>query len=700
MIYKRGDILLNKYRLDTLVGQGAFAQVWKATHLELNITRALKILRRETPGVSSVDFDDFQKRFRLEAQIGAKVDHPNLVRVHDFEQSGDTLILVMEYAPNGNLSSRISRSQNGGNTISIERAIQITLEVAQGLSALHAHDIVHRDLKPSNIVFGKDEVVKITDFGLAQMPGGPGFRSQMSRPALHPGTPGYMSPEQASTHGYLHPSSDIYSLGLILFEMLTGRNYNNVKPGITAASLRSDVPVWLDRLLSQMLNPDPQKRPWDGEAIVSHILDERNRKQTTHSSLQQFYKNAKRPIILLGILLTLALAVSVIYTLLVPDKPLSKLIPTITSVTDLDSQLATPSLTYTQLPVNATPVINLDEPTKTLAFPSTQLYLSPTPYLTSTDTPKPTNTNTLPIPVILPTYTPSPTITRTLPPPVIPPTNTPSPTPTSTQTRNIQGIAFVTNRDGNEEIYWMAADGSMQENLTNNRATDGHPSWSPDGSRLAFHSDRQDGDFEIYSMSVNGSELRRLTNSPGWDGQPEWSPNGRYIAFESARNGAFEVFIMNSDGSNTYLIPNSTNGGYPTWSPDGSQIAFSMIRDDNRDIYICNLDGGNLRRLTDNTAEDWMPRWSPDGSYIIYSSNINGNFDLFRINVDGSNLKQLTFGSSNEWWPVSWSSSREQIAYTVDTYGSWDIFFMSSSGQELLRLTDSSANDLWPACQP
>ena len=104
MTYNQGDILLNKYRIEALIGQGAFAQVYHATHLALNAPRALKILRRDAPGVGSSEFTDFHARFQLEAQLGAKLDHPNIIRVYDFEQDGETLILTMEYAEGGSLN--------------------------------------------------------------------------------------------------------------------------------------------------------------------------------------------------------------------------------------------------------------------------------------------------------------------------------------------------------------------------------------------------------------------------------------------------------------------------------------------------------------------------------------------------------------------------------------------------------------------
>lgn len=269
MSYNSGDIILNKYRIESLIGQGAFAEVYHATHLALNAPRALKILRKDAPGVGSTEYSDFHARFKLEAQLGAKLGHPNIIRVYDFEKNNETLILVMEYAQRGSLAERLSKAKENNQLIAINESLQIALNVAQGLTAIHALDAVHRDLKPSNILFDKGDNAKIADVGLAQIPGGPSMRSQLSVAAPHPGTPGYMSPEQEAINNYLSPCSDVYALGLVLFETLTGRVYRAQRPGTRASELRKDIPAWLDDLIVKMLAKNPEERPWNGEETAS-----------------------------------------------------------------------------------------------------------------------------------------------------------------------------------------------------------------------------------------------------------------------------------------------------------------------------------------------------------------------------------------------------------------------------------------------
>jgi len=216
-------------------------------------------------------------------------------------------------------------------------------------------------------------------------------------------------------------------------------------------------------------------------------------------------------------------------------------------------------------------------------------------------------------------------------------------------------ITFQTNRDGNGEVYVMNADGTGQTRLTNNAAYDVLPSWSPDGTHITFNSNR-DGNNEIYVMNADGTGQTNISNNYAYDFSPSWSPDGTQIAFTSGRDGTYQIYVMNADGTGQTNISNNAAYDFlPSWSPDGARITFNSTRDGAYQIYVMNADGTGQTRLTNNAAYDGSPSWSPDGTHITFNSNRDGNDEIYVMNADGTGQTNISNNAANESSP-SWQS--------------------------------------------
>ena len=266
-------------------------------------------------------------------------------------------------------------------------------------------------------------------------------------------------------------------------------------------------------------------------------------------------------------------------------------------------------------------------------------------------------------------------------------------------------IAFVSTRDGNNEIYSMSADGTDQRRLTNNAADDNDSSFSRDGSKITFSSTR-DGNAEIYVMNADGTGQTRLTNNGASDIQPSFSADGSKIAFVSQRDGQNEVYVMNANGtSQTRLTNQLADDLSPSFSTDGSKITFVSSRDGNLEIYVMDANGTGQVRLTNNPAFDLKPSFSPDGTKILFTSNRDIRFQNYLMNADGTDQTRFSTSTAVSDIEACFSSDGTQIAFTSDRDGSLEVYIINADGSGEMRLTTvDSANERLPsfggACPP
>jgi WD40 repeat protein len=224
---------------------------------------------------------------------------------------------------------------------------------------------------------------------------------------------------------------------------------------------------------------------------------------------------------------------------------------------------------------------------------------------------------------------------------------------TADVTLTCRRIAFASNRanPNAHDIFVVNPDGSGEIQLTFGSANDAEPTWSPDGSRLAFVSNRT-GTPEIYSMRANGTDVVQLTQG-GVQGTPAWSPDGSKIAFTKNNN----IYRMNADGTGEVQV--TTEGGeHPTWLPTSQRITFSSNRDGTPEIYSVDLNGFDLVRYTVNNETELEPAWSPDGNFLAFSTG----FGLGFMNNQGSTgMLTLSFATPHE--KAAWSPSGRQVVY-------------------------------------
>jgi serine/threonine protein kinase len=269
-------ILNDRYQLVELLGSGGMSVVYSAHDLTLERTVAIKILRQDL----SRD-EEFRMRFRQEAKAAANLSHPNIVTVHDFGYAADQLYIVMEYVPGVDLKTLMRQNQK----LNLEQALNLMIQACAGIGYAHQSGIVHCDVKPQNMLVTPDGRLKVVDFGIARA-------LELIKPdERHEvvwGSPQYFSPEQAAGLPP-SPASDVYSLGVILFEMLTGELPFNSSDSEELARLHLEnlppsprrydpaIPVQVEKLILNVLSKDPSSRPSPANQLgilLNELLDQ------------------------------------------------------------------------------------------------------------------------------------------------------------------------------------------------------------------------------------------------------------------------------------------------------------------------------------------------------------------------------------------------------------------------------------------
>jgi serine/threonine protein kinase len=697
-----GQVLQDRYRIDVLLGQGGMGAVYRATDLRFHAAVAIKENLEVSP--------EAQKQFAREAGLLHQLRHPNLPHVTDyFFLAGQGQYLVMDFIEGQDLGQVLAHQ----GAIPEAQALAWMRQVLEALDYLHSRNVIHRDVKPANVKITPQGQVFLVDFGLAKVYD-PVQKTTMGARAV---TPGYAPPEQYGM-GRTDARSDLYSVGATLYALLTGQTPPDALEYVTGQAhlvpprqLNSRISSSVETTVLRAMQTRPADRFQTVAEFRAALLEPPTRllpdrelglAPVTPSPARWGPARVAQPAPAapgwrtrpawqwgVGALALLLVIVGLWRLFRVADGGE----PTPTAIAEV-SPVAT-----TTAPVDPPPAATDTPSTRTLTPTPTASAVPPLTPPTDTPTPTPTGTPTL-TPTPTDTRTPTPTSTRTITPSPTPsPTVTRTPTPTATPKPKSAGrMAFVSERDGNREIYVMNADGSNVRRLTDNPADDRFLAWSPDGTRAAFTTKR-DGNWEIYLMNADGSGLRNLTNHPDADRNPSWSPDGQQIAFMSDRNGNPEIYVMNLDGSGLRNLTNQpSQDRAPSWSK-GGRIAFNSDRSGNLDIYVMNTDGSRLTQLTTHPASDSFPVWSPNGQRIVFISERDGNAEIYVMNADGSGQTNLTNHPANDMDPC-WSPDGQRIAFMSERDGNWEVYVMDADGGHLANLTNHPAYDGQPSWAP
>lgn len=649
---------LGRYHVLEKLGQGGMAVVYKALDTTLERYVAIKVILPY-----SEYSDQFLARFNREARTLAKLTHPNILKIFDYGEYENHPFLVMEYIAGGTLKDWLT-----GQPIPWQKSAQLLSQVARALEAAHAQGVIHRDVKPANILMANGKDPLLSDFGIAKLIEGNEEATQLTGTGVGIGTPDYMAPEQAD--GEADERSDLYSLGVIFYQMVTGKlPYEADTPLAVMFKKVTDplprptqhipgLPMAVENVMIKALETNPQYR-YRNMGEFSQVLERITSRADTIETLATeagtgitegggesgsalpHPADGKRSI-----------------------RPTSWVIPVVIVLVVLAATFGGVNLLRKPLPA-AVPVTETAIETSTAVQPTK--WIPPTPTLEQ-----------------IPEYTP-----------------TSKPISTPTAMGGGKWIAFNSRMDGDADIYLMDANGNNLTQITSSSAHDLYPSWSPDGRRIVYQTNEGE-DQEIAIIDISSKRVTKVTENTCNDWAPVWSPDGEWIAFYSDCDGDRNIYKIHTDGTKRTLLTHTSgaNSWFPAWSPDGKKITFTSNRSGSYHIYIMNADGSNVKEL----AEGCISSFSPDGNQILYGVYCNDTDDLFLMNGDGTHPIALTDGY--ECKNAAWSPDGTQIVFQLSQatndgpFALYRLFLDKPDKADWILLADYDVNGGSPAWQP
>ncbi len=719
---------IDRYKIIKELGRGGMATVYLATDPRFQRQVAIKVLPSQF-----LHDPQFRARFRREAQTIAALEHPAIVPVYDFGEEGQPFI-VMRYMSGGSLEERIKAGE-----IPLSAAIRIVNRIADALDSAHQRNVIHRDLKPANILFDQYDNAHLSDFGIVKVAEqSAGFTGNNII-----GTAAYMSPEQAQGGADIDGRSDIYALGVVLFEMLSNEMpfggdtpiqqlMGHITRPIPAILDRNpNLPPAIEPIIQRALAKSPDDRYSKAQELaraLTNVMNAPRQSPPTMLDNQTLIDIAPPPAKKADPLITQ-------FEDPAPqDEPSSNLTLWETSAdsTTWDAPPSQPTMAEpatvadTGMPRTYTPHTSAP-PTKKRGFlwlgiagmlALFALLAGAYYFLGGLDngtTVEPTETA---IAEIVDVVTETPTdepVTETppteTPEPVtdVPPTETPEPLPTPAFV--VAGafggggsrIAFQSQQGGGTWTIWtMDLDGRDRVQLTDDSGNDIRPRWSPDGEWITFTSDR-DGGEDMWMVRPDGTELQKLTTNPLADFTGAWSPDGEWLAYHADLDGMASILKVRADGSETMRLTTEADGHsfWPSWSPDGERLVFWTIRNEDKpEIWTMDSTGGNQTALVTGSGTYLDPVWSPVSNDVAYYAYDGGSAEIFTVNANGGTPTQVQTSLPASTILGDWSPDGEWMVLHTDWHGADEIYRVRVDGSEGKRLTNAGSDDQHAAWQP
>ena len=702
---------LRQYRILRALGSGGMGEVYAAEDTRLHRLVALKLL----PSDMALDPERLE-RFEREAQAVAALNHPNVVTLYGVEQAGDVRFLAMELVEGETLGDLIP-----GEGLSLAKFLDLAIQLADAISAAHQRGIVHRDLKPANVMVTAEGRVKILDFGLAKLrregsgAGEGETRTVAELTAQHHviGTAAYMSPEQAEGRA-VDARSDIFSLGVVLYQMATGARPFRGDTAVSVisailkdtpplpSSVRPRIPSRLDRIVRRCLAKDPADRYQSAGDLRHDLLDVRD--EAGPSTRPARGARLRTGVIAAAVVVLAIAAVSVVLwrarrTGSAPALPPKMEFARLTTGAGIEWF---PSLSpdgkwivyaadapgWRHIFLQSVTGHSVFDLTKDSTWDEEQPAFSPDGERIAFRSSREGGG----IFVMGRTGEAVRRVTRA----GFNPAWSPDGTRLVYSLENVE--LNPQNSLGRAETWVVTVETGEARRLTEGDAT--LPSWSPHDRRIAYAArlrDRLKG--SLWTMKVDGTDSVAIPGGGGRDWNPVWSPDGRFLYFVSDRGGSMNLWRVPIDeasgrtlGDAQPLTTPATSLAHVTISGDGTRIAYSsaQVTSNIQALPFNPVTGtvtGEPSWVTTGSARWANPDPSPDGQWVAFYSLVDPEGHVQVARTDGSGVvRQVTGDSAIDRVP-RWSPDGRWIAFFSTRSGHLEIWRVRPDGSELQQLT-------------